>query len=252
MSKRPFSKAEVIEKLQTSLVAEPRVSALWLGGSAATGFEDDLSDTDLVVICESPEVVFRNIEATLTCISQIWTVEDSIWKGFSQKFYILSEGPQTYYLDIGVFQSKDPKDYREFFNIARHGKAVILLDREAILKEASLAPLEVTPSPMNLQQWGARFEITYRTFLKESQRGKYVDSFLFYQRLILMWVQMLRYYWTPQKYDFGLRYIYRDFPKAEAEAIEMYLQVSSLQEMRNHGEALRQRVLGVLKEKGHL
>ncbi len=42
----------LIERIRTKLAAEPRVAALWLGGSLGRGEGDELSDVDLVVVVD--------------------------------------------------------------------------------------------------------------------------------------------------------------------------------------------------------
>ncbi|WP_374075194.1 hypothetical protein [Bdellovibrio bacteriovorus] len=245
-----FSKDQVVKTLKKTLEAHPQIQAAWLGGSTATGFEDDLSDTDIVAICEHPEVVFAEIEKALpviSSVSHIWKVDDSLWKTFFQKFYVFDEGPETYYIDVGVFQSLKPEDYQEFYNSERHGEAVVLFDKMGILKSASMSP-KYEKAKVDWKNWLARFEIMYRTFLKEAERGKFIDSFLFYQRLVAMWVHLQRHYKTPQKHDFGLRYIYRDFPKEEAQLIEKYLQGADLHTLRAQALDIRNRILKIQQE----
>ncbi|WP_415063295.1 nucleotidyltransferase domain-containing protein [Bdellovibrio sp.] len=249
--KQIFSKKLIVERMNEALAATPQVFAAWLGGSTATGFEDELSDTDIVVICEDPQIVFSVLEktlASLATLSFVWKVEESFWKGFSQKFYVLAETPETYYLDVGVFQSINPQDYQEFFNIERHGRPIILFDKKGILQTASLAPRYEAPKLFDLAQWQARFEILYRTFLKESLRGKYIDSFLFYQRLVVLWVQLLRHHQTPQKHDFGLRYIYRDFSPERAQEVEALLKANTLEDLQKQAASLRQKAIAFIKD----
>ncbi|WII72814.1 hypothetical protein QJS83_02890 [Bdellovibrio sp. 22V] len=240
-----FSK-DIKEIISSVLKSESEILAAWFGGSTATGFEDALSDTDVVTICRQPELVFSLLEKVFSEkfeITHIWEVEDSPWKNFSQKFYIFNGGPATYYVDAGVFQSTDEYDYREYFNVERHGSPQIIFDREDILKKAALSPRAEVPTTLNEKNWCARFEILYRTFSKEALRGKYIDSFVFYQRLVALWVQLLRREHSPQKHDFGLRYIYRDLPEAEAQCIEKYLRVHDINDMKNFAVEIRQRIL---------
>nr|WP_295898999.1 hypothetical protein [uncultured Bdellovibrio sp.] len=248
-----FSKDHIVKTLKEALEAHPQIHAAWLGGSTATGFEDDLSDTDVVAICENPGIVFQQIEKALpviSSVSHVWKVEESPWKNFAQKFYVFDEGPETYYIDAGVFQSLNPEDYQEFFNTDRHGDPVILFDKKNILKEASKAPKYEMPKKLDFKNWIARFEVMYRTFLKEAERGKFIDSFIFYQRLVTMWVQLQRHLKTPQKHDFGMRYIYRDFELSEAKLIEKYLQGTDIKTLKEQAADIRARVLTLQKEQG--
>ncbi len=238
-----FSKSKLIQIMQKALDADDDIIAVWMGGSAATGYDDDYSDIDLVVVCPDPSLVFSRLEEALSqhhTISQIWKVEESFWKYFFQKFYILENTPQTFFLDIGVFTSLDAEEYQEHFNKDRHGVPVVLFDRLGLLGKAAQTPKFENPSLGNPAQLKARFEIIYRTFLKESLRGKYIDSFAFYQRLVMMLVHARRVRETPQKHDFGLRYLYRDFPEYLVQQVERFLQVSSIPEMQKRAEEIRQ------------
>lgn len=233
------------EILHKALIADDLALSAWVGGSTATGFEDSLSDFDIVIISENPEHIFRALETVLQKefgIEKVWNVEESPWKGFHQKFYILSNTPESYYVDAGVFINMDPKDYEEQFNKARHGQPVILFDKKNILDAASKKPKLVNPPNLNKTNYYARFEIMYRTFLKESLRGKYIDSFAFYQRLVQMLVQVLRMEQSPQKYDFGLRYLYRDLKTEDAQFIETALKANDITSLQTQAKLIRDRM----------
>ncbi len=247
--KTPANKYELVQLMTEALLPLSEVEALWLGGSRATGTEDELSDTDLVVVSAVPKVVFTTLEASLShfgLIEHIWNVETSIWRNFHQKFYTLKGFPPFYFLDIGVFTSLQSEDYREFFNRERHGNAEILLDRSGILARAAANPLfEELRSSRNDNQ-RAQFEILYRTFSKEAARGKFIDSFLFYNRLIMFYVASLRAEFTPQKHDFGLRYLYRDLPADRVRQIEGYMKCRDLASMQK--SALEMRTLYLARQ----
>ena len=74
--------------------------------------------------------------------------------------------------------------------------------------------------------------------------------FVFYQRLVAMWVQWQRRTLSPQKHDFGLRYIYRDFPPEQAQEIEMYFKVNEIPSMQKNAQELRKRIHTISKEDG--
>ena len=230
-----------IENGLKDLSSHPLIKGLWFGGSRATGFEDELSDTDIVGICESPSEFFIALEkylASIADVDQIWHVEGNPWPQFYQKFYIFKEGAEVYYLDAGVFTSQDPYLYREYFNGARHGKPEIIFDTDGILQRASLMDTHLESPSLNTANFLARFEVMYRTFLKEALRGKFIDAHVFYMRSVQLYVQVLRYDKAPQKHDFGLRYIYRDL-KADAENIERYFKVTTIEQMIGNAKEIR-------------
>lgn len=240
-----FSKKKLLDQLREALSGEQAALGAWLGGSRATVYEDELSDMDLVVISSEPELIFNLIEKA---ISKYWSIEmtfkvegPTLFMHFHQRFYTLKGSPETYYIDAGIFTGLNPENYREFFNQERHGRPVVLFDKQGILQAASEAPLIEAPR-FNKENHRSQFEIIYRTFLKESLRNKYVDSHLFYQRLILLFTQAQRILYSPQKHDFSLRYLYYDLPRDSAKFIEEMLKVTDLKGMQNNAKLIKEKL----------
>lgn len=235
-------KSAINKLLSETLLNNDSALSAWMGGSAATAREDEFSDTDLVVIASRPEAVFAVIEEALNTyfgIDQTWVVEDSF--KYFQRFYTIKDSPQTYYLDIVIFDDKDPNLFREYFNKERHGSPVILFDKTEILKKTALHPTKEEPA-LNIENFKARFEIMYRTMLKEYLRGKYIDTYAFYMRLLSLYIQMERFIHSPQKHDFGLRYISIDLPSDSALFIEEMLKVSDLEKLKSNADLIKQRI----------
>lgn len=240
-----FSKAQLHELLKEAISREEQIFGAWLGGSSATGHEDGLSDTDLVLIGVDFETSFKIIEEIISeyrPITQIYQVPGpTLFKNTQQRFYLLQDSPETYFLDVVVFTCLEAQVYQEFFNQERHGQPIILTDKRGILGEARRALKKEHPI-LNHENHLTRFEIIYRTFQKESMRGKYVDSHLFYQRLIQILVEVKRILYSPQKHDFGLRYLYYDLPKEEAFFIEQMLKVSDLETMKKNANLIKEKL----------
>lgn len=244
--KELFDKIKLESHITKTISGWDFLNAAWFGGSRATQTEDIFSDTDLVVLSSNPDKFFQEFEGFLNrsyTIEKVWKVEGSIFKNFHQRFYVITNTPEYFYLDVGVFTSTDTEDFREYFNHKRHGQADIIFDRSDILKKAANNPkLEKIDSRLS-ENSKSQIEIIYRTFLKESLRNKYIDSVHFYQRLIALYVAKLRRMYTPQKHDFGLRYIYKDFPNEQTKTIEELLQaIQSLDTMRIKAKWMRSQV----------
>ena len=54
--------------------------------------------------------------------------------------------------------------------------------------------------------------------------------------------------YRPAKYDFGLRYTYREFPREETEALEKLMTVNSLDDVDRNLEILEKSIRGLLEE----
>src|SRR5690606_12210246 len=124
---------------------------------------------------------------------------------YDQRFYILEGTPETYYLDVCVFNSQEETDYAEYFNDKRHGTPIIVKDDGLLLRASKI----VSSSKIELDKsyLRGRSEIFYRTFKKEALRGKFIDAYHFYFGLLQVYVGLLRMKYCPEKHDFSLRYI---------------------------------------------
>jgi predicted nucleotidyltransferase len=233
----------ILTMLTKVLESESFTYSAWLGGSTATAREDELSDTDLVVIADNPELIFQKIDESIKLVSPIknkWRVEDST--KYHQCFYVLENSSETYYIDICVFSSLQPETYEEYFNKERHGTPFVLFDKKEILKKASLTPKTETPPVLDIENFRGKFEVLYRTFLKEAKRDKHIDAFAFYLKLVSMWVQLERNQFSPQKHDFNFRYLYTDLPPENASFVECLLKVSDLDTMLKNANCLRDKI----------
>lgn len=219
------------------------ITAAWLGGSDATGRADDLSDIDLVIVSDDDKLPFELLEKNLP-VKQRYIVHDG---PYIQRFYVLEGTQDTFYLDVVVLTDKGLKVYQEYFNQQRHGLPQILFDKNNILREASLSPTIEKPA-LDKENELARFEIMFRTFTKEAMRGKYIDAYNFYLRLVTILIRVLRVKHCPQKHDFGFRYLYVDLPEQEAVDIEKLLQVSNLEMMKNNSLYIKNRVESLMKD----
>jgi len=66
---------------------------------------------------------------------------------------------------------------------------------------------------------------------KQIIRGNYIDAFANYVPFFARFVSLMNIKYRPAKYDFGLRYLYRDFPENEAKFIENLIKINSLEDM---------------------
>lgn len=225
---------EIIEYVKNT----PHISSAWLGGSKATQREDDLSDIDLVLVTSNANKTFDDLEIflkTLRPIELIHTEKKRL--NYHQRFYVLKDTPETFYLDVCVFESHESKDYAEYFNEKRHGLPYIIKD-DGLLLEASKI---VSTSAIELEKslFKGRSEIYYRTFLKEAIRERYIDAYHFYFGLLQTYVNLLRVRYCPEKHDFSLRYLYIDLDPRHAKIVETSLKVSSLAEMKEKAAKIK-------------
>lgn len=221
--------------------ANQKISSAWFGGSKATGREDDLSDLDLVLVAADADQTFSDFELFLNSLAPIELIHIEKKRfNYDQRFYVLKDTPETFYLDVCVFQSQEEKDYAEYFNCNRHGSPALIKDDGLLLRASKLFSSSKVELEKSLLK--GRSEIYYRTFLKEAKREKYIDAYHFYLGLLQTFVTLLRQKYCPEKHDFSLRYIRVDLEKAQADFIEKSLKVSSLEEMKLQARQIKEAI----------
>ena len=194
------------------------VHAAWEGGSAATGYLDEFSDIDLIVICDDDKIedTFKAIEKNLTenyGLKLKYRVPEPAWHGMSQCFYLLNDSPEFFFVDLAV--QKLSADDR-FAEEDRHGKAVVWFDKKNLVDSTPTPEDEMYDRCKNVYHRIADsfflIEMDVRKCLK---RGNFVDALESYFRgAIGRLAFLLNLTYRPAKYDFNLRYSYRDYPQA--------------------------------------
>jgi len=225
----------ICKELNKFLFEQNGVLAVWEGGSVATGFADNYSDLDLVIVVndEFVEETFKCIDDFIDKTYQIlrkYRVPEPTWHGFSQTFYQANDVPDLFYFDISVVK-KSTED--KFLENSRHGFAKVWFEKEKFVK-----PVESKQSEID-QRVKKYFEIaTASDFItiieikKKIKRRLFSEAFPFYFNFIARNLGiLLNIVHRPHKVDFGLRYIYRDYPQSDHKLIEEALQVNNIEEL---------------------
>lgn len=235
---------DVLQTLISILEPMPDVLAAWEGGSIANGTADQYSDIDLSVYTTSPmQEVLERVEAALAKFQVVhaWRETKSAWgPGMLQRMLILKDAPQFFYVDVAAFDGSNQKLLADFFEIERHGQPVVHFDKQNIVK------LTHTDQEALFKRQQARLEEIKQVFpiyktlvLKEIQRGKAIDALAFYQSgLVRPLVEVLGMIHRPYKFDFGLRYLHKQFPAEVSQLIQDLVYVSDLATLRNKLEKL--------------
>lgn len=207
------------------------VRAMWEGGSAATGFLDDYSDLDLVMVVEDDRVeeAFRLFESFLEAeygITRRFRMPEPCWHGHGQCFYFIEDCPPLYYIDLLVEKLSSNERLLE---PDRHGKALVWLDRDGIVTGEGSDPLELSRRRSGfLGMLGATLPLTLVETRKQIARGNAIDAVAQYQRFLsgkLAGLLNLKY--RPERFDFGIRYADRDYPDGVNTRLERLLYPSS-------------------------
>lgn len=230
-----YSRSQVIEELQTFLFNQKEIIAVFEGGSAATGFVDEVSDLDISIVCEdnAVELVFQRLGAHLDQLFGIlhhYRTPEPAWHGFSQTFYQIKQVPPLFYLDVAVIK-RTIKD--KLMEKDRHGTAPIWFQKEPIYDNTPSTPEVVLQRGMKFFLMATQVDFLLILEIQKSiVRHQWIQAFSNYYGFIARNIAiLLNLTYRPEKVDFGLRYAARDYPLDQVQLIEKALKVSSIEEL---------------------
>ncbi|HYG57937.1 MAG TPA: hypothetical protein VD902_07705, partial [Symbiobacteriaceae bacterium] len=128
-----------------------------------------------------------------------------------QAFYRLQDAGPYLLVDFVVLEEKHPS---RFLEPEMHGTPTIYFDRKGLIGPAAT---DVADFAAKLQKRLPLLEVPAEMFHafvdKEVRRGRELDALHFYQGLLLnRLVETLRIRYSPWRYNFGMRYLWRDLP----------------------------------------
>jgi len=235
---------------------EPWMHAIWEGGSAATGYLDDLSDLDLGLVVDDDRIeetfaLFEKMLEKNYTITKRFRIPEPSWHGHSQCYYFIEKCPAHFYVDLLIEKLSSGN---RLIEPDRHGKSLIWLNKNKVLKP------EPTPEDEMFQRnksffamQAAAYPISETETEKQLLRGNEIDAMLEYQGFIQRRLAaLLNLKYRPAKYDFGIRYGDREYPKAVAERVGRLLYAGGIEDLRPRFEeasAWARELMGELRKK---
>lgn len=230
------TKQDICKTLNDMLDSIPEVLAVWEGGSKAAGFEDKYSDIDLMIVCKDDfvETLFTKIETFVDeqySIIKKFRVPEPAWHGFSQAVYQARNVPELFYFDISVLkESLEDK----FLDIERHGNPDIWFDKKNIIAHTNFSEQKKLELINKFFYIATQNDfVTINEIKKAIVRNRFIDAFPLYFHFISRNLAiLLNILHRPNKTDFGLRYIHRDYPENDFKLIENSLKVNNIKELK--------------------
>ncbi|MCB5295995.1 MAG: nucleotidyltransferase domain-containing protein [Candidatus Cloacimonetes bacterium] len=222
-------KRELTEAMCALLKQQEQVLAIWEGGSAATGFEDEYSDLDFCIVTKrkAGDEIFSKLDEFFAAqhgIARRFRIPEPAWHGMSQCMYLLSDSPELFYCDICVVERDNPHKLTEQ---DRHGSARILYDPQGILKPITSSQEELDAICRRVWRMAASLDFVFEIELKKAiKRGLTIDAISLYHTFLQRClVSLLNLKYRPHKADFGLRYIHREYPAEAVTRVEDLLSI---------------------------
>lgn len=230
-----LDRSRIIAALISALEPLPCVYALWEGGSAAFGRLDQYSDLDLMADADHEQhaYVLSTVEQVLAELSPIelrFQLPEPTWHGHTQVFLQLRDTAPWLMIDFVVMKHSQGMRFNE---VEQHGHPVVYFDKCGVVTETCLdADVLQAQVRGRIEQLRITFPLFQPLVSKELLRGRALDALSFYHSLILRpLVEMLRLRYCPQRWSFGMRYLYFDLPAAVVAQLEPLAYVSSPEEL---------------------
>jgi predicted nucleotidyltransferase len=224
---------KIVEELKKVVEQDETVHAMWIAGSVAEGYDDELSDIDLWLDIDDgqDESVFGSIEKFLRSrgVLDVNFGED-MTPPFSHKVYHLAHMDPYHFIEVTLHSHSH--DY-EFIEGIR--KIKVLFDKDGVTK---FKPFNKNSHNKMLQSRKQflieKIEIGELSVRKEIARGQFMDAMHNYQFwLVEPTIELARIKYAPLKVSYGLKHGSRDLPKEVVAAIESLYIITSLEDLGN-------------------
>jgi predicted nucleotidyltransferase len=227
---------EVKNSLFVLLERDTDVLAAWVGGSAATGFQDEYSDLDLTIVVNNGTVenTFALLHKHLSAkfeIDHYWRLPEPTWHKMSQAVCKIKHTPEFYYLDIVVAEIGNPHKLTE---TDRHGAAVVWFDKADAYQPIASPAEEIRSRGKRFYDLSKSLDVISIIELKKAlSRNNWIAAYSNYQQFVNRHlVIMLNLKYRPEKVDFGIRYADRDYPPSIVSLLEQFLRIDSVNDIR--------------------
>ena len=231
-------RAGVLKAILDHLEPFEDVLAAWEGGSIATNTKDQFSDIDLCFLANNKNLneVLNRVEQSLVKlhIEHKWQAQKSVWgEGMMQRVFILKDSPKYFLVDVAIFDIEHAQLLKDFLEFERHGQPVIHFDKSAYIQVGHTDAMALfKKQQLRLNEIEKAFPVYKLLVLKEHERKNKLDSLAFYQNGILRpLIEILGMLYRPYKYDFGMRYIHKNFPQEIQNLLVDLSYVESLSEI---------------------
>ena len=247
-----MTRSDVINRIRYFSETDNKILAAYESGSKATGNSDDFSDLDLVLICKEgyKENLFDKIDKYLdqkyTIIDKYRLPEPTLHK-HSQTFYHLRDVPKFFYLDLVIMEESEKNHLAE---IERHGNPDIWFDPQKLIQTDHIDKEAIAEKCRTIIKTIKKsYFIEIIETKKRLHRGHIIDAMITYNGLLFRRLALLlNIKYRPCKYDFSLRYSYRDYQESVNRKLKELLRYKTKDELQQGIREIEEMIEKLLSE----
>ncbi len=241
-NKNDMMNLAIADELKELLEANPNTHAMWIAGSIAEGFADELSDVDLWVDIKAgkDKELFDLIEKFLESKGELDVkLGRSLEPPFTHRVYHLAGTNPYHFIEFTLHTHSDQYDPTEGSR-----KLKVLFDKDGTTEtrspDSEKSDEEIQDRKQSLID---KIEVGYISVEKEIIRGQFMDAMHNYEFwLITPVIELARIKHSPLKTSYGLKHGSRDLPEETTDEIQSLYTIKSLDDFRNKIEEVKKMV----------
>jgi predicted nucleotidyltransferase len=221
----------IVDELKKVMAQDARVHAMWIGGSVAEGYDDELSDIDVWLDIDDghDEAVFESIETFLKTKGELdVNFGEGVTPPFSHKVYHVAHMDPLHFIEVTLHSHS-----HQFGLFDRLRKIKVLFDKD---DTTTFEPLDEASYNKMLKERRQflveKIKLGELSVRKELRRQQFPDAMHNYQFwLVEPIIELVRIKHAPFKISHGLKHASRDLPKDSVAEIESLYAISSLNDL---------------------
>jgi predicted nucleotidyltransferase len=230
---------KIVDELKKVLELNEAVHAMWIAGSVAEGYNDELSDVDLWLDIDDgkDKSVLGLIEKFLGSYGKLdVNFGEGISPPFTHQVYHLAQMNPYHFIEITLHTHSDKYEFIEGIR-----KVKVLFDKDNTVKFKPLNEISNSKMLEDRKKFlTEKIKIGELSVTKEITRGQFMDALHNYQFwLVEPIIELARIKYSPLKISYGLKHGSRDLPKVVAVEIESLYIIKSIEDLNSKIEDVR-------------
>jgi len=229
----------IVEELKKIMEQDEAVHAMWIAGSVAEGYDDELSDIDLWLDIDDgkDKAVFSSIEKFLSTKGELdINFSEGVTPPYSHSVYHLARMNPYHFIEITLHSHSNEIG---LFDSLR--KIKVLFDKDGT---TNFKPFDKTSYDKMLQERKQflieKVEFGEQSITKEITRRQFLEALHNYQFwLVEPIIELARIKYAPLKITYGLKHGTRDLPEDTVNEIESLYIIKSLDDLSNKIEEVK-------------
>lgn len=229
----------IADELKNILERDEAVHAMWIGGSVAEGFADELSDIDLYIDIDdgTEEKIFAAIEEYLQTRGELdVNFVERASPPYSHKIYHIADTDPLHFIEVTLHSHS-----HHIGQFDRLRKIKVLFDKDGVTKFEAFNQAEYQKMLDERKQFLIeKIKLGQLSVVKEVRRKLFPDAMHNYEYwLVEPIIELARIKHCPLKVTYGLKHASRDLPEDTVKEIQSLYTINSIDDFGRKTEEVK-------------